>query len=176
MTSAQDSPSDQTPDRCSSWVSNVEGHGVHQCRRLANADFGGARFCSPHATLFSRKVDAQTPPERVAALYRFDAECMKPEPLAEIPVPPQPMKWTLYRMYDDDALLYVGISGRGARRFTEHRGNKTWWINVTTIRVEHYDSVEMARDAEEEAIWNEKPLHNIRHNASGVRETSEIPA
>lgn len=98
---------------------------------------------------------------------------MKPTPRAEVPAVPQLFKWTLYRMYDaDDQLLYIGISGRGPRRFTEHRGAKAWWIRVATIKVEHYASEEAARTAEAQAIWAEEPLHNIRHNGSGVRDLS----
>lgn len=162
-------------DRCSCWVANVEGHGVHQCKRQSNGEFGGERFCSRHVESLERKVGDDMPPERVAALFRFDAERMKPTPRAEVPDLPQLLKWTLYRMYDGaDKLLYVGISGRGARRFTEHRGAKAWWAQVSTIKVEHYASKDVALEAEEQAIWDEEPIHNVRHNGLGVRDLSGV--
>ena len=160
-------------ERCSAWVPTPESHDVHQCKHLASGEFGGERFCSRHVDALGRKVDDDNPPERIAALYLFDAERMKPTPRAEVPTMPQLFKWTLYRMYDaDDQLLYIGISGRGARRFTEHRGAKAWWTNVATIKVEHYAFAGQAEQAETEAIWAEAPLHNVRHNSPAVRDMS----
>ena len=71
---------------------------------------------------------------------------------------------TLYRMFDAaDQLLYVGISGRGPRRFSEHRASQRWWREVATIKVEHYELALEAEAAEREAIETERPRFNVVH-------------
>lgn len=163
-------------ERCLAWVPHrYDKQTVTQCSKGAIGQVDDIDFCGQHLKVLAAQVAAGSLPEDAAYAARYDKERMTFHERAE--VPPPHLAFTLYRMYDaDDDLLYIGISGRGLRRFSEHRSNKAWWINVATIRVEHYDSAEMAGGAEAEAIWNEKPLHNVRHNAPGVRETSEIPA
>lgn len=67
----------------------------------------------------------------------------------------------LYRHYDkDDNLLYVGISISTIARLTQHRANKKWFKDITSIKIERFDEREDACKAELKAIKDEKPLHN----------------
>lgn len=71
----------------------------------------------------------------------------------------------LYRFFDiDEVLLYVGITNNPARRWAKHEKDKSWWLEVTDIQLEHFNSREEVEKAEIEAIKNEKPLYNIKHS------------
>lgn len=68
---------------------------------------------------------------------------------------------TLYRLFDaDDQLIYVGIAGNPGRRFEQHRTDKPWWGQVTTIRLEHFDHRKQAEEAELRVIITEQPPMN----------------
>lgn len=68
---------------------------------------------------------------------------------------------TLYRLYDcDEQLLYVGISTDFGQRFDEHRAEKAWWSEVTSVRLHHFDDRPSATRAERQAIASEAPRHN----------------
>lgn len=68
----------------------------------------------------------------------------------------------LYRHFDiAGKLLYVGISYDFLRR--SHKGSK-WFYRITTITVEHYETRELALQAETAAIITEKPLFNLHSN------------
>lgn len=68
----------------------------------------------------------------------------------------------LYRFYDRSrALLYVGVTGRGLRRWRAHAKNKPWWPEVTKVDVAHFGTWEAALAAEAEAIRVEEPRWNI---------------
>lgn len=72
---------------------------------------------------------------------------------------------TLYRFFGtDDALLYVGITKRGRRRWYEHEDDKAWWSLVVRTTTEHYLDRPSALAAEKYAIETEHPLFNIVHN------------
>lgn len=74
---------------------------------------------------------------------------------------------TLYRFFGAaDELLYVGITNNPARRFSKHRDEKEWWLGVTRIEIQHFESREALAVAEREAIKTEKPIHNIRMNGA----------
>ena len=57
-------------------------------------------------------------------------------------------------------LLYVGISKSIMNRLSQHRRDKPWWVEVSTIRVQHFSSRVKAEDLEQKAIKKEKPLYN----------------
>jgi predicted GIY-YIG superfamily endonuclease len=72
----------------------------------------------------------------------------------------------LYRFYDATGqLLYVGITNDPGRRFGQHADSKPWWHAVANIKIEVHPSRADVLSAEREAIVNERPLHNVIHNA-----------
>ena len=74
------------------------------------------------------------------------------------------MKTTLYRFWNEDELLYVGISLNVFARLSQHRRDKDWWDEITNITVSHFDTREQALDAEAKAIKEENPMYNIAMN------------
>lgn len=75
------------------------------------------------------------------------------------------MTTSLYRFYDDHgALLYIGISNRLGRRLHEHAKTKPWYPQIASATVVHYPTRRAAEQAEQSAIRNERPAHNITHN------------
>lgn len=70
---------------------------------------------------------------------------------------------SLYRYRDAKGrLLYVGISGKLARRLHQHEsGTRPWVHEATNITVEHFDTRAEALAAESEAIATEDPVYNI---------------
>lgn len=71
----------------------------------------------------------------------------------------------LYRYFDaDELLLYVGISKQPINRLGQHRQDKSWWEQISTVRIERYRTRAEALDAERDAIINECPIYNIVHN------------
>src|ERR1017187_10416926 len=71
---------------------------------------------------------------------------------------------TVYRFFAaDGALLYVGCSRKlWSGRMTAHASDKTWYPQIATITLEHYDTLAPAADAEALAIHNESPRYNIK--------------
>lgn len=68
---------------------------------------------------------------------------------------------TLYRFFDAPGhLLYIGISARGAARWSEHAAEKPWWPEVAVTTVEHFLTREDAAAAEADAIRREQPRYN----------------
>jgi hypothetical protein len=68
----------------------------------------------------------------------------------------------LYRMYDEVGdLLYVGISYHPRYRFEQHAAEKSWFLEVDHIDTEWYQFRDLAEDAENVAIWEERPRYNI---------------
>lgn len=75
------------------------------------------------------------------------------------------MTTALYRFYDAaGGLLYVGITLNPKARFTDHRHEKPWWHEVSTIKLETHPTREAALAAERLAIIAEHPMHNVVHN------------
>lgn len=73
------------------------------------------------------------------------------------------MRTALYRLLAaDGTLLYVGITCKLGRRFSQHRHEKPWWSQVAGVMLSYYDSQAEAEEAETAAIRSENPLHNIR--------------
>ena len=76
---------------------------------------------------------------------------------------------TLYRIYVDDELQYVGVSGDWLRRMRQHQATKDWFEPVTAIILERYPDRQAVLAAEQDAIEREGPLHNVQHNRRRVR-------
>jgi predicted GIY-YIG superfamily endonuclease len=73
---------------------------------------------------------------------------------------------TLYRCFEGDSLLYVGITRDPGRRLYDHGHSKDWWQNVTRIDLEHYYSRVAVEAAEQTAIAVEGPKCNIAGNVN----------
>lgn len=70
----------------------------------------------------------------------------------------------LYRFYDaDDDLLYVGISHNPWTRWSQHKGDKAWAMDVTHQTIEWFETREEALEAERCAIIDEDPTYNVVH-------------
>lgn len=80
------------------------------------------------------------------------------------------MKTTLYKFWNKDELLYVGISLNVFARLSQHRRDKDWWDEITEITVTHFETREKALDAEAKAIKEQNPKYNIAMN-NGVHVT-----
>lgn len=73
----------------------------------------------------------------------------------------------LYRHFDSEGkLLYVGISNDPCRRLSEHEKTKDWKSEIRDIKIEYFETREIALLAEQLAIKVEKPLHNVVFNAA----------
>lgn len=69
----------------------------------------------------------------------------------------------LYRHFDNaGALLYVGISNNPYKRIGDHKRLSDWFDNVANITLESYPTRNAVRWAEQDAIYIEKPIHNIQ--------------
>jgi hypothetical protein len=71
------------------------------------------------------------------------------------------MNASLYRQWRGAELLYIGITSVGMGRQRGHAASSSWWAEVTSVTVEHYDTIDAARDAERRAIKAEAPLYNL---------------
>ena len=84
------------------------------------------------------------------------------------------MKTALYRQFDkENQLLYVGISMNYANRTKEHYRGSAWFLDVTHIDLEWFDTREDALTAEYNAIKSERPKCNKVHN-SGRDDDEEL--
>lgn len=71
----------------------------------------------------------------------------------------------LYRFYDrTDVLLYVGVTADLPKRMKNHQKEKPWWLQISTIKIEPYETRAEVFEAEAEAIRTENPLYNSTHN------------
>lgn len=69
----------------------------------------------------------------------------------------------LYRHFNRTGeLLYVGISLNALSRLDQHVKGSHWSRDIASVTIEWLDSTADALKAEQQAIDNEKPLHNIR--------------
>lgn len=77
------------------------------------------------------------------------------------------MKTSLYRHYNSsDELLYVGISLSALQRLGQHAEHSAWFGSISRVTIEHYETRQLALDAEREAVIRERPLHNVHHKKS----------
>jgi predicted GIY-YIG superfamily endonuclease len=73
----------------------------------------------------------------------------------------------VYRLWDaDDQLLYIGISKSAINRLHQHLQQQPWAEQIVKQTIQRCYTREEAVHVERQAIKNEKPLHNIAHNAS----------
>lgn len=80
-------------------------------------------------------------------------------------IPVVPVPTSLYRLFGPGGeLLYIGIAGNPGRRFEQHAGDKPWWGEVASLKVEHFVSRVEASVAEVAAIRAEAPRYNIQHS------------
>lgn len=79
------------------------------------------------------------------------------------------MKTNLYRHYDSQGvLLYIGVSLKQLQRLQQHSNSSFWFNQIETIKVEYFETRELALAAERAAIIAEKPLHNKQHSTFTV--------
>ncbi len=117
-----------------------------------NSGDGGNRTREPFPPCSSAPADGESPP------FAGDSS-----------------QW-LYRLYDAaGALLYVGVTQCGEERFAEHRAAKSWWPDVDRTTVQTYATRAEVLLAERQAIYREKPLHNIVHARTGRRLYGDEP-
>jgi len=48
-------------------------------------------------------------------------------------------------------------------RLSQHKRDKPWWLEVSIIKVKHFNGRERAEKEERRAIKKENPLHNKEH-------------
>lgn len=91
----------------------------------------------------------------------------------EVPGPNHYKEWlvpddtptSVYKYYDRDGiLLYVGITGRGSTRNSEHNKTKPWWQHVVRQSVEHFSTRERAQRRETDLIRKMAPPFNKQQN------------
>ena len=71
----------------------------------------------------------------------------------------------LYRLFNKEGqLLYIGQSIDFGNRVRTHRRVQAWWVDVSFILLENYETLIDLKRAEVEAIKLEKPLENIVNN------------
>lgn len=56
------------------------------------------------------------------------------------------MTQTLYRFFDGDTLLYVGISINAYHRARVHQNSAVWWDEVTHVTFEKFDTRETCNE------------------------------
>lgn len=81
----------------------------------------------------------------------------------ELVTPTRKTLFVLYRILDSSGtLLYVGATTNPKLRFSAagHAGDKSWWSEVATISLQHFDDLDSLIAAEREAIESENPQHN----------------
>lgn len=71
--------------------------------------------------------------------------------------------FSVYLFYDDaGAVLYVGSTGQGSRRFAQHALTRPWWDRVATARIHHVESREDALAMEQGLIRTLRPPFNAQ--------------
>ena len=80
---------------------------------------------------------------------------------------------TLYRYWQGDDLLYIGIAINAYSRASQHSDTAQWWPEASHVTFEKYASREEVLIAEMLAIKSEHPQYNITHN-SGTRSPEKL--
>jgi hypothetical protein len=77
-----------------------------------------------------------------------------------------PPRYVVYRLYrrTDNALIYIGSTGRWGLRMSQHEREQWWWPQVGNITFQDCATRQEAYVVEDMAIVREKPLHNKRRN------------
>lgn len=84
----------------------------------------------------------------------------------------------LYRFFDHaGVLLYVGRTVDPGSRWKQHSKEKLWWLDVVSVRVEHFPTLNAVAKAERRAIETEHPRYNIVHSRPriGLGSIGEAP-
>lgn len=69
----------------------------------------------------------------------------------------------VYRHFNRDGeLLYVGVSLNAISRLDQHAKGSHWSRDIASVTIEWFDSTTDALKAEQKAIDDERPMHNIR--------------
>lgn len=74
----------------------------------------------------------------------------------------------LYRHWNGNELLYVGISLAAITRLGQHASKSSWMSEVTNVTIENFYSREEALEAERLAIKNEYPRFNRQGSSSPI--------
>lgn len=75
------------------------------------------------------------------------------------------MSCDLYRFWNaDGVLIYIGISLSAIQRLSQHKNDKSWETEISTVTIERFDDRDHALKAEKRAIMTEAPKYNITHN------------
>jgi excinuclease UvrABC nuclease subunit len=70
----------------------------------------------------------------------------------------------IYRMFDKDGvLLYIGMSKNALFRLIEHSTMRGWGDEIYSLTIERVGKKIDAIKREKEAIFNEKPKYNKKH-------------
>tara|TARA_R110000751_G_scaffold5653_1_gene25520 strand:+ start:272 stop:850 length:579 start_codon:yes stop_codon:yes gene_type:complete len=77
---------------------------------------------------------------------------------------PKEIKTALYRHFNGEDLLYIGISLSHINRLKDHTKYSYWADEITRIEIEYFGSRSLALRAEAKAIHTELPKYNIHHN------------
>lgn len=86
--------------------------------------------------------------------------------------PQQRTRAAVYRLYSKSGeLLYVGISDKPTRRWTQHEARKPWYPEVHASTVEWHPTREAALSYERRAIRIERPRYNVEHALDSVTGT-----
>jgi predicted GIY-YIG superfamily endonuclease len=82
----------------------------------------------------------------------------------------------VYRPYDAaGSLLYVGVTKNFGQRWQRHAAEKPWWSQMARMTVDWYDDEAAAVRAEQDAISNERPVHNIARTNKNYRSSRTLP-
>lgn len=70
--------------------------------------------------------------------------------------------WVYYCHDAEGLLLYVGVTSSGIKRFRRHGNERSWWGEIATIQIKHFDTASEALDHERAEIARLRPPHNLR--------------
>jgi predicted GIY-YIG superfamily endonuclease len=80
----------------------------------------------------------------------------------------------LYRFWQNETLLYIGISQSFLSRMDQHYSTKVWFKFITNITLEHFPTRYDVEQAEKQAIKREAPLFNLVHNTKNLKGMAQV--
>jgi len=81
----------------------------------------------------------------------------------------------VYRLWDNDKnLLYVGVSNNWANRINQHKQQKQWSGQISSVTVEEFASRYEALAAESKAIQTENPIYNLAGRTTATGDPSLV--
>lgn len=81
----------------------------------------------------------------------------------------------LYRAWDNDVLLYIGVTGHWPTRAYHHSLYSPWFSGVTHVDLEKHQTFRRAALAERVAIRRELPRYNVQHNPQALHRIRDCP-